>query len=153
MSNMLRFTPEQLREHQQRIGRQLAAQEAEEKKITPQKPVKQVEPSKHRNKIVMVDGIKFHSQREAARWQELKLLEAAGKITELRRQVPFVLMASVILDGRKKPDWRYFADFAYLMGGVLIVEDCKNEFLRKDGVFRAKRHALKLFHGIEILLT
>lgn len=157
MSNMIRMTPEQHDAYQKRIGKQMAAQEIAEDKITQPKPVKQAKPSKHRNKIVVIDGIKFHSQREADRWQELKLLEAAGKITHLQRQVPFVLMASVELGGRKKPDWRYFADYTYWThnnpGSRFVVEDCKSSFLRKDPVFRAKQHAMKLFLGLEILLT
>ncbi|MBS6476088.1 MAG: DUF1064 domain-containing protein, partial [Clostridiales bacterium] len=44
---------------------------------------------KYRSKKTTVDGITFDSRREAARWQELKLLERAGSITELERQVSY----------------------------------------------------------------
>lgn len=36
-----------------------------------------------------VDGIMFDSKREAKRYQELRLLEQAWEITNLRLQVPF----------------------------------------------------------------
>lgn len=39
-----------------------------------------------------VDGIKFDSKREASRYQELRLLEQAGEITNLLLQVPFELI-------------------------------------------------------------
>lgn len=39
--------------------------------------------SKYHNRRVVVDGITFHSVKEACRWQELKCLELAGKITGL----------------------------------------------------------------------
>ncbi|WP_416330616.1 DUF1064 domain-containing protein, partial [[Clostridium] innocuum] len=39
-----------------------------------------------------VDGIKFDSKHEALRYQELRLLEQAGEITNLRLQVPFELI-------------------------------------------------------------
>lgn len=48
--------------------------------------------NKFHAKKVGVDGIKFDSQKEAARWQELKLLERAGEICELERQVRFLLI-------------------------------------------------------------
>ena len=40
-------------------------------------------------KKCQVDGIKFDSLKEARRYQELRLLERAGKIADLRLQVPF----------------------------------------------------------------
>ena len=43
-------------------------------------------------KTVTSDGIKHDSIKEANRWCELKLLERAGKITDLQRQVPFELI-------------------------------------------------------------
>ena len=38
-----------------------------------------------------VDGIKFDSKHEASRYKELRLLEQAGEITNLRLQVPYIL--------------------------------------------------------------
>jgi hypothetical protein len=88
-----------------------------------------------------VDGITFHSKREAARYGELKLLEKAGEILDLKLQPSFVLMAPVIRGGveninegtieRVSPIGEYRADFSYIANGYrpvldrLIVEDVK----------------------------
>ena len=48
--------------------------------------------SKYRNRRIVVDGETFDSKREAQRWYELKLLRRAGVVTDLQRQVPFVLI-------------------------------------------------------------
>lgn len=47
---------------------------------------------KYRNKKVEVDGILFDSKKEANRYMELKLLEKAGEITDLKRQVRYELI-------------------------------------------------------------
>lgn len=52
-----------------------------------QKPKK----SKYGNRKVARDGIKFDSEREAARFTELKVLRAMGKIRDLRLQTNFTL--------------------------------------------------------------
>ena len=44
---------------------------------------------KYHNKKTEIDGIVFDSRKEALRWHELKLMENAGLISDLRRQVPF----------------------------------------------------------------
>ena len=111
---------------------------------------------KHRAVKREYNGMTFDSGRELKRWQELELLESAGKIADLQRQVPFVLAGSVVLGGRKKPAIRYIADFAYwdLCGcPAYIVEDAKSPHLRTNPVFRLKMHLLKLVHGIEVVLV
>ncbi len=47
--------------------------------------------SKMRNEKVTIDGITFDSKKEAARYQELKLMLRAGAITGFERQVEFEL--------------------------------------------------------------
>lgn len=114
-----------------------------------------MKPTKHHNKLTEVDGKVFASSREAKRWGELTLLERSGAIKDLRRQVPYQLAPSVVLDGRKKPALRYFADFVYVDGGTMteIVEDCKSPHLRRDPVFRLKQHLMKSVWNLDILLT
>src|SRR5271157_4200451 len=68
---------------------------------------------KYGNKKVEVDGILFDSTKETKRYQELKLLELAGKISSLTLQKTFELAPAVYLHGRKKPALRYVADFVY----------------------------------------
>lgn len=50
--------------------------------------------SKYNSKKTVVDGQKFDSKKEARRYQELLLLEKAGAIKNLSRQVKFVLIPS-----------------------------------------------------------
>lgn len=98
--------------------------------------------SKFRN--IRTNG--YASKREAKRGQELKLLQRAGKITDLKEQVKFVLIPKQ--DGER--ECAYIADFTYTENGEMIVEDCKG--YRTD-TFIVKRK-LMLFHlGIKILET
>lgn len=46
-------------------------------------------PSKYKNQATTLDGIWFHSKREANRYAELKLLEQAGQIENLELQPKF----------------------------------------------------------------
>lgn len=82
---------------------------------------------KYGSKITEVDGIRFHSKKEAKRYQELKLLERAGEIRDLQLQPNFPLNDSNI--NIKTPTGRtmkYIADFKYITaGGTLIIEDVK----------------------------
>ena len=55
---------------------------------------------KYGNQPVTVDGIRFDSIHEATRWQELKLLLRAGKISDLKRQVPFELIPNHVENGK-----------------------------------------------------
>ena len=121
-------------------------------------------PSKHKNIPTIVDGLRFDSKREAARWQQLKLLQRAGKITELERQVVFELAPSVkYSDKRPTRPIRYIADFAYLAvveaptviapsGKVFryTVEDSKG---MRTPVYKIKRHLMLSVHKIEVLET
>lgn len=89
--------------------------------------------SKYRAKKVELDGRKFDSKKEAQRYCELKLLERAGEIRELKCQVPFTLIP--------KSEWgreiRYYADFTYYdKNDNYIVEDVKGV---KTDVYRLKK--------------
>lgn len=106
--------------------------------------------TKYRNKRVIIDGITFDSKKEAARWQSLKLLERAGEITELQRQVVFVLERAAVLDGRTKPAIKFIADFVYRKNGKLIVEDAKSPITRKCPAYRIKRHLMVTRHGLDV---
>lgn len=82
--------------------------------------------SKYGNVKTVVNGIKFDSKREAARYGELMLLWRAGEITELRLQPRFTLQeASMTPNGDKIPTITYVADFSYIDHGELVVEDAK----------------------------
>ena len=109
---------------------------------------------KYRNrKVVTPDGSKFDSQKEYARWRELCVLQKVGLIKGLQRQVTYDLADSVILHGRRKPKLRFIADFTYIKGGLLVVEDVKSAITKIDPVFRIKLHLMKFTHNIEVKLT
>ena len=110
--------------------------------------------AKYRNKPKVLNGIKFDSQKEARRYQELKLLERAGKIKDLEVQPKFNLIKGVKFTGdkRAKPDLRYFADFAYTdtRTGERVVEDVKSVVTKESTVYKMKRHMMLAIHGIEV---
>ena len=95
--------------------------------------------SKYNNNKTIVDGIRFDSEAEANRWCELKLLQRAGKIAGLDRQVKYELIPEYRepdrigpKGGRKKgkiisSKKVYIADFVYYDSstGELVVEDVK----------------------------
>ena len=94
-----------------------------------------------------IDGIMFDSKHEAKRYQELRLLEQAGEITNLRLQVPFELIPK----SKHGMPIRYIADFTYNdQSGQLIVEDAK---VVKTPVYRLKRRIMAEIYNIEIKET
>lgn len=93
-------------------------------------------PSKYRNKRKELDGILFDSTREAKRYMELKLRQAAGEIKDLELQPSFLLQAKQRIDGKVQRAIVYKADFQYIEDGTLVVEDAKG--------FRTPVYILKL---------
>lgn len=91
----------------------------------------------------LVDGICFASKAEAARYAELRLLEHAGQIADLRLQPAYLLFpAFVDRTGTTYRAITYVADFAYTEAGFSIVEDVKGVqtavYKLKAKLFRAK---------------
>ena len=101
---------------------------------------------KYGNKKTTVGDIKFDSKTEARRYEELKVLESMGKITELRRQVKFELVPKQ--DGEKPV--RYYADFTYQENGELVVEDVKSPATRENDTYIIKRKLMLHVHNIRI---
>ena len=99
-------------------------------------------------KTVTSDGIKHDSRKEANRWCELKLLERAGKITDLQRQVKFELIPKQ--DGERA--CTYVADFVYhdVDANKMVVEDVKSEATKKKESYIIKRKLMLYIHGIKI---
>lgn len=108
--------------------------------------------SKYRNKKTVIDGLTFDSKGEACWYQTLKQLERIGEISNLRRQVAFVLAPPVKIKGetRARPAVRYFADFVYEENGQEVVDDFKSTATAKLSTFRLKQHLMKTVHGIDI---
>lgn len=104
-------------------------------------------PSKYGNKKVVVDGEKFDSKKECGRYQQLLMMERAGLIKDLKRQVKYELAPSVTIKGRKRPPLTYIADHVFIENGQKIVEDVKGMVTKE---YRIKRHLMKAVHGIDI---
>lgn len=105
-------------------------------------------------KVTTNDGQVFDSQREAVRWMELNILVNNGMITNLRRQVKYILIPAQYkeIKGKKKGklverECAYIADFVYEQNGETIVEDTKG-FRTKEYII--KRKLLLFIHGIRI---
>lgn len=103
--------------------------------------------SKYRNKKTVVDNIKFDSNLEATRYKELKLLQRAKQISNLRLQVPFLLQEGFKKNGKTYRKIEYIADFQYIENGKTIVEDVKG--IQTD-VFKLKH---KIFEKVYPDLT
>lgn len=105
--------------------------------------------SKYFNKKVFVRNECFQSKKEANRWLELKLLEKAGQIKDLKRQVKFVLIPAQreqgtigkrggIKQGKLiERELGYIADFVYTENGKMVVEDAKG-MRTKDYIIKRK---------------
>lgn len=94
-----------------------------------------------------VEGICFDSAKEAARFAELRLLERAGKITELKHQVVLAVLIG------QHPYTRFTVDFTYreLPSYTPVFEEVKSSGSAKDTAYRLRRKAAELFHGIRIV--
>lgn len=115
--------------------------------------------SKYHSKKITIDGNTFDSRKEYRRFCELSLLQRAGAITDLHRQVEFELIPAQrepdtigVRGGVKKGKTlelavKYVADFTYKENGKTIVEDTKG-FKTKDYII--KRKLMLWVHGIRI---
>lgn len=97
-----------------------------------------------------VDGHVFASSREAARYIELKAMQAAGAISVLELQPRYTLQEAMTWMGKRIRKMEYVADFAYRIPGkgVAVVEDVKGVqtpvFNLKAKLFRARYPHLRL---------
>ena len=81
----------------------------------------------------------YASKKENTRAFELKLLEKAWKIKNLREQISFLLQESFEYQWEKIRAIHYVADFVYESNGETIVEDTKG-FL--TDVYKIKKKML-----------
>lgn len=74
-----------------------------------------------------MDWYYHDSAAEAGRWATLNLLQKAGKISNLQRQVRIPLMAARVVDGKTVAVrvGHYVADFVYDRDGEEVTEDVK----------------------------
>lgn len=120
--------------------------------------------NKYKSHKITVDGETFDSKKEYKRFCELSLLQKAGKITDLQRQVKYELIPAQYesferygKNGKRLKDGKrcveksvvYNADFVYKMDGKTVVEDTKSKATKtKDYII--KRKLLLYIKGIKI---
>lgn len=93
---------------------------------------------------------RYASRKEQRRAIQLKLLLLAGRISNLREQVPYQLIPAQRDNNGKliERPCAYIADFVYTdHDGRTVVEDTKG--MRTD-VYRIKRKLMLYVHGIRI---
>lgn len=116
----------------------------------------------HNLKTRVSNGRIADSRKEARRYEELLLLQRAGRISNLRTQVPYELIPAQyetyerygkngnrLKDGIKLVERavNYVADFVYLEGDKLVVEDTKGV---RTPDYIIKRKLMLHIHGIRI---
>lgn len=118
--------------------------------------------SKYHNRKFTAGGYKWHSKKEYDRWNELYALYIAGKITNLQRQVKYVLIPAQYGPDKIGPrggvkrgpllerECAYIADFVYEQDGRIVVEDVKG--VRTEN-YVTKRKLMLEKYGIRILET
>lgn len=87
---------------------------------------------KYGAKQTEVDGHIFPSKAEAKRYIELKLLERAGQISNLRLQPKYEILPKF----KSNQAIHYIGDFEYIENGKKVVEDVKGV---KTAVYRLKK--------------
>lgn len=137
---MLRLSEEQLQQIADRHKGKVHA-------IADERPTQ----SKYRNKRFQDEnGEWWDSIKEHRRWLDLRLLETAGKIHDLRKKVPFDLLPAAMKEGKRMRPLRYVADFVYLEDGVKIVEDAKGY---RNKLYLMKKRLMWQLLGIDIFET
>ena len=105
----------------------------------------------HAKAVTAPNGQKFDSTKEYRRYCELRLLERAGKIMKLERQVKFVLIPTQKDEDGKllEKETSYWADFVYYdcTKRKIVVEDAKG---MKTDVYNIKKKLMLWVHGIRI---
>lgn len=99
--------------------------------------------TKYHAKKTVVDGIMFDSKKEAARYEELRLLERAGVISQLTLQPRFELQEGFRKNSKSYRKIEYVADFMYRDNKAeeTVIEDVKGV---KTEVYKLKK---KLFEA------
>lgn len=90
-----------------------------------------------------LDGIRFDSKAEAARYATLKRMQAVGAIRDLEIKPKFPCEVG----GRKV--CTYIADFGYITDkDGRVIEDVKGV---KTAIYRLKKKLVEALHGVQIV--
>lgn len=118
--------------------------------------------SKYHSCKITKDGQTFDSVKEYRRYCELLLLERAGAITDLQRQVKYLLIPAqyepdtiskrgAVKRGKViERECAYFADFVYTENEKTVVEDTKGV---RTAEYIIKRKLMLYVYGIAIKET
>lgn len=105
---------------------------------------------KFHNRKIEYEGMIFDSKKELNHWIDLKELEEQGIISDLNRQVEFILLPKQVLPSGKflYNPVRYIADMTYYQDGELVVEDVKSAMTRKLPDYIIKKKLMYYIHKI-----
>lgn len=104
--------------------------------------------NKYHNTKCEYKDIKFDSLKEMNYYKKLELLQKYGKISELKTQVPFVLIETFKLDDKTYRKTSYIADFVYKDDkGKCHVVDTKGF---RTPEYKLKKKLMAWKYGIEI---
>lgn len=131
----------------------LAILKDEQQKRALREQAQEEKKNKYNAEKTAYNGELFDSTKEADRYAELLLMQRAGKIFDLQRQVKFELIPPQERpDGKREFPVRYIADFVYKDStGRKVAEDVKGY---KNGaaykMFVVKRKLMLLVHHIAV---
>jgi hypothetical protein len=105
--------------------------------------------------LTEVDGYLFDSEKEAARFVELRMEHWAGEINGflfLKRDLRWPLRINGALICTYEADFAYYRRDPHtgVFSDKLVVEDCKGF---QTPAYKLKRKLMKALHGIDILET
>ena len=111
--------------------------------------------NKYQNELNEYLGMEFHSKAEKERYIDLLLMEKAGEIRDLKRQVKFELLPTMRGKYRTERAVKYYADFTYYKVNPegkdeYVVEDVKSEATRKLPDYKLKRKLMLYRKDISI---
>lgn len=97
---------------------------------------RQARPNKYGARGETVDGFRFDSRAELARWGELLMLLAAGEIARLRHHPRYVIIPA----SAAGPDLHWEADAEYwdTKARRMVAEDTKGGRITQTAVFKIK---------------
>ncbi len=90
---------------------------------------------KYRAQPTLWFGLRFDSKAELNHWRMLSLLQTAGKISDLQRQVAYPLLVDGVKVGRITWDFQYIVNGT----GEFVIADCKSPPTRKETAYRLRK--------------
>ncbi len=96
-----------------------------------------------------VNGKRFDSTKEANRYIDLAMLQAAKHITDLELQPEYRIFVTPLAGGSPICVGSYFADFRYREADVTVVEDVKSK-ATKTPLYRLKVKLVAAIYGITV---